>query len=125
MSFLPLLISLLPAQAEVGPSQSRGLWVGGIQACRETLAGAEVTRDKWIDQSVLILTFRPEYHARLREQTKRLVGQNMPVRLDGRMIMEPLVAEPITGGSVQLAPLPDEGAEQLTDAVQRECVRDA
>ena len=125
MSSLALLVGLLTAQLEVAPSQLLGLWVGEIQACRDSLLSAEVTHDKGIDERVLILTFRPEFHARLHDHTKRMVGQHTAVRLDGRMIMEPLVAEPIAGGSIQLAPLPEEELEQLTGAAQRECVRDS
>jgi preprotein translocase subunit SecD len=83
-------------------AQARGLWFGPVQVCRDTVETAEIGVDSYSFIPVLVVTFKPHLHARIEEETARRVAEPLPVRLDGRIIQEPIVNEPIAGGSVQM-----------------------
>jgi hypothetical protein len=108
-----------PAQRSV---QSRGLWIGSIPACAGTVADVAVAPDQSGELSA-ILTLRPAWRAALRRETTRLLGRPMPVRLDGREVMAPVVREPIAGGVVALTPVTARQAERIGRAAARPCPR--
>lgn len=125
----PSLLLLLSCQAAVAaaapagaapPEQGRGLWVGPIQICRDSALSAVAAAD--IDGAPIVtITLGTEASEALRRGTERLVGKPMPVRLDGRVIVEPIVREPITGGVVQLAGLARRDAQAMEAAGRRAC----
>lgn len=106
------------AQSSLG---DHGLWIGPIQACRDTAESAVAGTEEHSALSNLIVTLKPDQRARLQQETERLVGSPMPIRLDGRVISEPLVREPITGGMLALAGLSREDAEAIQAAIHRPC----
>jgi len=123
-AFALLLVGLAaaaPADAQRGV-QARGLWVGPIPACAGTVADVAVAPDE-IGMLSAIITFRPAWRAALRRETTRLVGRPMPVRLDGREVMAPVVREPIAGGVIALAPIGTRQAERIGRAAARPCPR--
>ena len=115
---MPGLAFLLPlALAMASPPAAeaeRGLWLGGIELCRETVAAAELTPDDIDGSPALALTLRPALRAALVRETSGRVGEVLSIRLDGRILSEPVVREPIAGGAVQLSGLHGDAA-----AVQR------
>jgi hypothetical protein len=126
---LALLLACLAAAAPAAapaqrPAQSRGLWIGPIPACAGTVAGVTVGVDQvsedWLSA---IVTFRPGWRAALLRATRGLVGREMPVRLDGRVLMAPMVREPITGGMISVAPVTARQGERIRAAARRRCPR--
>jgi preprotein translocase subunit SecD len=112
---LPLL-----CLAAAPPEQGRGLWVGPIHLCRDSVSSAAAAAD--LDGAPAVtVTLAPEASARLRRETARLIDKPMPVRLDGRVIVAPFVREPITGGVLQLAGLARRDAQAIEAAARRAC----
>jgi preprotein translocase subunit SecD len=109
----------VPAGAAGGPG--RGLWVGSIQICRGTALGAAAGSDDQGGTPSVTITLRPRWRTRLARATARLVGRSMPVRLDGRLLMEPIVREPITGGVLMLAGQAPGDAEAMRVAAAQAC----
>lgn len=72
-----------------------GLWAGPIRLCRDNVETVE--RAEETGRPAVSFTFKPAMQPRLAEETARLVGQFMPLRLDGRLLANPMVIEPITG----------------------------
>ena len=101
--------------------ESRGLWIGPIHACRDTAESAVADDADHGHFVELIVTLRPSLRAQLQRETERLVGSAMPIRLDGKLISEPIVREPLTGGVLSLAGGSAEEAEAIRAAIARPC----
>ncbi|MEA3017582.1 MAG: hypothetical protein QOI38_2304 [Sphingomonadales bacterium] len=111
MALSPILLPLALAAASPPDGEAeRGLWLGGIPLCRETVAEALVTADDIDGSPALALTLRRELRAALERETKGRVGEVLPIRLDGRILSAPVVREPLTAGWVQLSGLDDVAA---------------
>lgn len=97
------LLPLALAAASPNPGASeRGLWMGGIQLCRETVASARIAPDPH-GVATLAVVLRPAARTLFERETAASVGRTMPIRLDGRVLLAPIVNEPITGGHAQIA----------------------
>jgi len=125
---LPAFALLLCAVAAVAPvvaeaqagNRGRGLWIGGIRACRGTVIEVRLNRDVG-GGPMATIRLRPEARARLARETARSVGRAMPVRLNGRTIMAPVVREPILGGTMAISGLSAGDAEAVRVAALRAC----
>jgi hypothetical protein len=86
-----------PAPAAPPPSgdAAPGLWAGPIRLCRDNVEIVE--RAEAAGGPAVSFTFKPAIQPRLAEETARLVGQSLPLRLDGRLLAAPRVMEPIAG----------------------------
>ena len=80
-----------------------GLWFGNLFVCRDTVAGVELTEDPYSSVPMILVTFRPDKRQLLEQETRRLVGKPMAIRLDGKIVSEPMVYEPITAGVISLS----------------------
>lgn len=110
MSFvLPLLMLAAVQAAEPEPEvPARGLWFGPIQICRDTVDRVSTGADPDTGDQFLYVTFTRDLHARIEAETAARVADTLPVRLDGRIILEPVMNEPIAGGSIQLFSTPED-----------------
>jgi len=97
-----------------------GLWAGPLQLCRDTVEAATVAEDS-IGMPLLAIKLKPELKDRLRLETEKRVGQPMAVRLDGRIVSEPYVLEPITGGEISLSGATQPQVEAMRAASGRPC----
>jgi hypothetical protein len=126
-AFIALSAVLLCGLAAAAPAQraggGRGLWIGPVPACAGTVTAVEVTAAEYGDGLSVNMTFRPAWREALRHETARLVGQAMPVRLDGRTLMRPIVREPIAGGVIALSAGTARQAERIRAAALRPCRR--
>lgn len=120
MPILPLL-ALAAASPETAEAE-RGLWLGTIALCRETVADAVLAADELDGRPALALTLRPELRTALERETKGRVGEPLPLRLDGRVLAEPVVREPLTAGGVHLSGLDD--VEAVRRAALAPCPRE-
>lgn len=82
-----------------------GLWIGPIRLCRGSVESASPVRGP-DGSAALLLTMRPEAGERFAALTARRVGKTLAIRLDGRTLSEPLINEPILGGTVHISGLP-------------------
>ena len=101
-----------------------GLWFGVIPVCRGTVIDVSITKDE-TGFSAVVLRFTPESQKLILRETERLVGQAMPVRLDERTIFEPIVREPISGGTLQVASSKEGDVRQIEKAALRSCAQPA
>ncbi|UKK84356.1 hypothetical protein L7H23_17575 [Sphingopyxis sp. BSN-002] len=79
-----------------------GAWVGTMPLCG---AGPVETRkavEEYNGEEVLQITLGKAAAADLAALTAANVGHQLAVRVDGEIIMEPNINEPITGGSIQV-----------------------
>lgn len=123
MHAIAALLTLLsgpPADA-AAPESGRGLWIGPIHVCRETGARVAVAADLAGGPTVTIL-LGPDGQAQLARETARLAGTALSVRLDGRVLLEPIVREAITGGMLQLSGLSAKDAAAIEAAALRACL---
>ncbi len=119
-----LLACLAVAAPAQRAAQSRGLWIGPIPACAGTVASVAVGPDEVAEDWLrAVVTFRPAWRAALLRETERRVNRPMPVRLDGRVLMAPIVREPITGGMISLSPVTARQGERIRAAARRACSR--
>jgi len=130
----PALLALLLAIPEAGTAsvapdtpappradRSRGLWIGPIHLCRDTVEGAVAGVADRGPYPTLTITLRADLRPELQRETGRLVGSAMPVRLDGKLISEPIVLEPLTAGVLALAGQSEEETEAMQAAVGEPC----
>lgn len=85
-------------------SRMPGLWVGMMPVCgKGVAAAATIEGDSGPQLPALRIDLAPRLHARLLAETKGRVGKQMSVRIDGKPIMEPMLYEPLSVGSLMLS----------------------
>jgi hypothetical protein len=102
---MPALLPLALTLASPGAAASeRGLWIGSLQLCRETVAAARIVSDPNDgSENTLVLRLRPGAQQLLARETGASVGRPLHIALDGRVLSAPIVREEITGGHAQLS----------------------
>ena len=84
----------------------RGLWIGALRLCRETVARVEEARDL-VGDPVLRIALAPEASARFAGLTERMSSGGhgngrIALRLNGKVLTEMGVYERMEGGSLDL-----------------------
>lgn len=98
----PLLFLLLQG-AEPAPAAVReGLWMGPFRLCRDNVQRVRRVRDI-SGEPALLIELAPGMQPRFGEETARLVGLPMEIRLDGRLLSAPVINERITGFQAQIS----------------------
>ena len=69
---------------------------GSIHICRELVVSAVTVTDRPGDRLVRFI-FKPQIQPRLKDETIRFEGQQLPIRLNGRPISAPYIEAPISG----------------------------
>jgi preprotein translocase subunit SecD len=118
-SVLPLALAS-PGQA-ASPKAKPGLWFGSIHLCRDTVEQAVAGVDDYGGQPALTLTLSSLLQPRLQRETARRVKRTMAFRLDGEVIQELRVNEPIWGTSLHLSGLTREQAARMRAAALQPC----
>lgn len=114
--------ALGPALFPRAPGQ-KGIWMGAIPLCRETVASATlVTR---YGGPAVVLVLRETMWERLEQETRRYLERRMPIRIDGRAIAIPTVETPITGGSLEIHMGFAQEARRIAATARRPCPRGA
>lgn len=114
------LLAFAAAPAATAPPRP-GLWIGPIHACRSTVAEAAVTENEIDGLPSAVIRFRADAAEALHRITAARVNEAMPVRLDGRLILAPIVREPIAGGLIQVTPIEAAEAEAIRAAALGAC----
>jgi hypothetical protein len=101
----------------------KGLWLGTIHACRDTVVESAIVKHKDSGDPVVLLTFSSAWVSALHQETEiaRLTGSTFDVWLDGRLVAEPIVVEPITGPSIKFNLNSDEDVQAVWEASRRAC----
>lgn len=101
---------------ECGP----GVWIGPLAICGPAPVETQLSHDEWSGLPILTVDLGEPLRDALAELTTKMVGHPLPVRFNGKTLVAPIVNEPITGGSVQIA---GSDLEELTaiQTVLRQC----
>lgn len=118
----PAALFLLPLAALAASAAPRpSLWIGPLQACRSTVAEVIVGENEIDGLPSAVIRFRSDAAEALHRITAARVNEAMPVRLDGRLVLAPIVREPITGGEVQITPVAAAEAAAIRAAALGAC----
>lgn len=107
------------AAAAVSPSDSVGLWIGPVRLCRDSVESASAVLDADGSRALLV-RLAPEARRRFARWTEAQVGRTMAIRLDGRILSEPRINEPILGGMAQISGV-DSDVEAAARAAEGRC----
>lgn len=123
LSALALLgLAAIPAGAEdAAPPSPRGLWVADIPLCAETVVNAADAADFNGAMRQLSIELTPDAGARFARLTAQAVGKSITVWLDGAVLTEPVVREPIAGGRLSISGMDDAQIERARAAVAAPC----
>ena len=112
------LIALLLASAPAQGGPAKGLWIGNLALCRDSVAFVEAAAEG--PGPVLHIALAPGFERHLERLTAKRVGRKLPIRFDGRIVSAPLIREPLTGGRIALsgAGLP---LEAIAEAARGSC----
>ncbi len=91
----------LSATACVKPDALRQLMFGDTPFAATDIATAEPGFSE-LGMPVVNIRLTPRGRTLFAETTKRWLGKPMPIRLDGRLLSEPVVVETILGGELQI-----------------------
>jgi preprotein translocase subunit SecD len=99
---LPLLMLLAIAGSQsVQAAPPAGFAIGGEAFSQRDILDARAMPS--LDGiATIMLTFAPPAAKRLKALTTTQVGKAMPVTLDGKLLAEPVVAQPIDGGVIEM-----------------------
>lgn len=97
-----------------------GLWVGNLQLCQTTVAEVREAED-FAGQPTLRISLNDGAAAELSRMTARMIGRTLPIKLGDKVLMEPMVQERITGGIVDISPLPDQDLEHIKQVMGQAC----
>lgn len=79
-----------------------GVWIGTMPLCSAGSVEARKTIDEYTGENVLQITLNKAETADLAALTTANVGNQLAIRVDGKLVMEPYINEPILGGSIQV-----------------------
>jgi SecD/SecF fusion protein len=88
-----LLIAAAPAET---------LTIGGVAFPQSDFLDARAIFDE-SGAPVIFVTFGPKGAAKLARVTKAKIGKPLPLAIGPRVLMKPVVREPILGGTVQIS----------------------
>lgn len=115
-------VAAIPAGAEdTAPPSPQGLWVADIPLCAETVVNAADVPDFDGTMRELSIELTPDAGERFARLTAQAVGKSITVWLDGAVLTEPTVREPITGGRLTISGMDDSQIERARDAVTAPC----
>jgi preprotein translocase subunit SecD len=105
MHRLILILALLGLFTSSAVAASRSFSMGG-EAFHETDILDARGLPELDGTPIIMLTFAAQASERFRKMTKRIVGQEMPIVLDGKTISAPMIREEVVGSVVEISGLP-------------------
>ena len=98
-----------------------GLWAGALHLCRDTVAETRLAGDPSSGEPSLGITLHPGARETLERETAARVGSELPVTLDGRVLISPVVREPLTGGMIQITGPSRKELKAVRRAARKRC----
>lgn len=95
-----------------------GVWFGTMPLCGRGPVAAQMMVDVYTADPFLIITLDPVAATALAALTSRHVGHPLAFRASGRVMSEPQVNEPITGGQLQLSGPPQGELDRVATAIK-------
>lgn len=106
------------ARAAPAPPAEKGIWIGSLDLCRSGPVKAMASTDTYSGQPIVNVTLPATLRGALAELTAANIGKPMPIRVDGRVVSEPYVNEPISGGELQISGIDRAEADRIAAALQ-------
>ncbi|GAA4644232.1 hypothetical protein GCM10023115_21920 [Pontixanthobacter gangjinensis] len=88
---------------------SSGAWIGDIKLCAASVKRVSRGFDEAQALPTMYVEFEQEVSKRLKQITVPLVGQQLEITINGRVIASPTLMEPLSEGAVEML-APPEGA---------------
>lgn len=104
--------------AKPGPAAEKGIWIGNLDLCRSGPVEAMVSTDVYSGSPVISIVLPAKLRGALAELTAANIGKPLPIRVDGRVVSEPHVNEPISGGELQISGVDQAEADRIAAALQ-------
>lgn len=82
--------------------QRTGAWTGALRLCRDTVSRTEMVMTEWGGEPALRVTLTSRGRSALFDLTGRAVGKTLAVRIDGRVVFEPHISEPLQSDTVHI-----------------------
>ena len=95
-----------------------GVWIGTMPLCGAGPVETRQSVDEYSGEQVLQITLAKADTASLAALTTANVGNRLAVRVDGKLVMEPHINEPILGGSIQVM-APRDDLNRLAELLKR------
>lgn len=96
-----LIAILLASAAAPQPAKAKGLWIGNLALCRDSVAS--VSEHLEGPDAVLHIALAPARARHLERLTARRVGKKLPIRFNGRIVSAPVIREPLLGGRIAIS----------------------
>ena len=115
---------LLCAAAVVGSGTAaaeisqRGIWIGDLDLCRAGPVKAEAGADPASGLPIVSIKLSEALRDALAKLTRANVGKPLPIRVDGRIVSEPHVHEPLLNGDLQISGIDRSEADRIAAALQ-------
>jgi preprotein translocase subunit SecD len=106
----------LAGQASLPRSSEAGVQIASVQLCRDAVVRADWENSN--EGPTLRLQFSKTAADAIQRRSRELVGKTLRVTLNGQLLREIYVIEPLTASSVQL-PLKMNEAGELLSAISR------
>lgn len=96
----------------------QGIWIGNLDLCRSGRVEAEAGTENYSGLPVVSITLPAELRDALAALTAANIGKPLSIRVDGKVVSEPHVNEPISGGQLQISGLDSAEAHRIAAALQ-------
>ena len=113
-----------PAPAPAAGAVESGIWIGDLALCSAGPVKAVLRAESYNGLPVVNITLPATLREALAKLTAANIGKPLPIRVNGRIVSEPHVNEPIQGGELQVAGLSQAEADDLVASLQA-CAGDA
>lgn len=109
-----------PAVASPGGGDplKKGIWIGNLNLCNAGPVTAMASFDSFSGLPVVNITLDATLSDALGELTAANIGKPLPIRVDGKIVSEPNVNEPIRGGQLQISGLNQAEADRIVATLQ-------
>jgi hypothetical protein len=105
-------------EAALEPMQS-GAWLGALPLCAAGPVQVVVGKNDYDDRPTLAIRLNAAAAGRLAAVTRAHVGHSLALRIDGTVVMQPMINEPIEGGELVLSGGEREEYERLAQSLHR------
>ena len=106
------------AVAQPGTAAEKGIWIGNLELCRSGPVKAVASVDVHSGFPIVNIVLPAALRDALAELTAANIGKALPIRVDGRVVSEPHVNEPISGGQLQISGVDQADADRIAAALQ-------
>lgn len=117
-----LLLAGFPLAAKgLVPPVEQGLWLGDIPLCSDTVTGLSMEPSYVGDGEALNIELTEQAAVRLTQVTTEHTNEQLPLVLNGEILAQPFINEPIFGGRLSLPGLDPAKIAGIRAAVVARC----